>query len=283
MRFSQRIGVTPIKVEIQTEYMDDDLRNSLWNIISIYLFSIEPYDKPFQTSKYKLIFNSIWFSFFKEPIDQIPYSTDDLEQLIRKRFFRYSPLEIYDFIDFLARTNPKITPFNQNSFIIDCNKILSSEFSGYRFIENLLTPIINDKEIESIENTLKQSLNKKYNGVYLHLKSALEMLSDRHNPDYRNSIKESISAVESICKQITGDNKAELGKALNILNSIIPIHGALEKGFKSLYGYTSDEQGIRHAMMDEPNLHQEDAMYMLISCSSFINYLMVKVDKLKNS
>ena len=40
-----------------------------------------------------------------------------------------------------------------------------------------------------------------------------------------------------------------------------------------LYGYTSDEGGIRHAMLDEPNLTSADARYFLLSCTSFVNYL----------
>lgn len=40
-----------------------------------------------------------------------------------------------------------------------------------------------------------------------------------------------------------------------------------------LYAYTSDEGGIRHAMLDEPNLTAADARYFLLSCTSFVNYL----------
>lgn len=32
-------------------------------------------------------------------------------------------------------------------------------------------------------------------------------------------------------------------------------------------------------MMSEPNLDQEDALYMLVICSAFVNYLIVKADK----
>jgi hypothetical protein len=116
-------------------------------------------------------------------------------------------------------------------------------------------------------------------GVSIHLTEALRKLSDRKSPDYRNSIKEAISAVEAICQKITNDQNAELGKALKILRTKLNIHGALEQGFTKIYGYTSDGDGIRHAMMDEANLDQEDALYMLISCSAFINYLISKANK----
>jgi hypothetical protein len=108
----------------------------------------------------------------------------------------------------------------------------------------------------------------------------MKLLSDREDPDYRNSIKESISAVESACQTITGERKATLGDALNRIETHMHLHGALKSGFKKLYGYTSDEDGIRHAILDEKDISFSDAKYMLVSCSSFTNYLIGKVAEL---
>ncbi|MFH1639453.1 MAG: hypothetical protein ABIB93_03970 [Chloroflexota bacterium] len=106
-------------------------------------------------------------------------------------------------------------------------------------------------------------------------------LSDKTSPDYRNSIKESISAVEAICRAITGNDKATLGEALKIIQEQgkLNLHTALKQAFSNLYGYTSDAEGIRHALLDEPNLNSEDALFMLVSCSAFINYLGSKASK----
>ena len=40
--------------------------------------------------------------------------------------------------------------------------------------------------------------------------------------------------------------------------------------------YTSDAAGIRHALLEDPNLDAEDAKFMLVACSAFINYLWAK-------
>ncbi len=53
----------------------------------------------------------------------------------------------------------------------------------------------------------------------------------------------------------------------------------LSRAFRQLYGYTSDANGIRHALLDESNLDFEDAKFMLVSCSAFINYLKGKAIK----
>jgi hypothetical protein len=228
-------------------------------------------------SPFKSFVESIWFSFFKEPIDQIPYSTDSVLSELRNRFFSWNYLDTYDFIDFVASSEAL---FNYEEFIKASNFILKRELSGYRFVNGQLAPITNDQEIGEIEKAITAASDKSLVGIKTHLSEALNKLSDKKSPDYRNSIKESISAVESICQVITGDSKAELGKALKTLSSKLPIHGALEQGYIKIYGYTSDGDGIRHAMMDESSLDQEDALYMLISCSSFINYLMTKADKM---
>ena len=72
-----------------------------------------------------------------------------------------------------------------------------------------------------------------------------------------------------------------LGDALTIIEKSgkISFHGAEKSGFSKLYGWTNDADGIRHGMMDSKNLQQEDARFMLIACSAFVNYLKVKTDR----
>ena len=278
MRFSERIGKNQKKVDIQIDSIDQELKNGIWNILCMFL--TEPMEKSqwISDSGYKGFIESIWFSFFKEPIDQIPYYTERITQELRKRFFTWDYLEIYDFIDFVASSNNP--PFDNHKFIQACDYILKRELSGYRFVSGQLAPITSEGEILEIEKAISESAENNLKGVHIHLTDALAKLSDKKSPDYRNSIKESISAVESICQQITGETNAELRKAIKKLKTILPIHGALEQGFIKLYGWTSDGDGIRHAMMDDSNLDQEDALYMLVSCSAFINYLITKANKL---
>ena len=44
----------------------------------------------------------------------------------------------------------------------------------------------------------------------------------------------------------------------------------------ALYGYASDENGIRHGGIGFTNAAPGDAKYMLVSCSAFVNYLIEK-------
>jgi len=137
----------------------------------------------------------------------------------------------------------------------------------------------------SIDNHIKITYIKpnfaslEYESVSKHMTKALELYSDRKKPDYENSVKESISSVESMCSIITGlsGGAATLGNTLKKLKENgVNIHPALENAFKQLYGYTSDSGGIRHGSIEFVNVASEDAKYMLVSCSAFVNYLTEK-------
>ena len=154
------------------------------------------------------------------------------------------------------------------------NDVLEIELSGYRLIGGFFVDITHEQEVEMLQKALEDT---KFPPITAHLQRALELLSNRDKPDYRNSIKESISAVESMARILVGDKKAMLSDALKQLEKSEKIHPALKNGFTSIYGYTSDEGGIRHAMMDMPNLSAHDAKFFLLSCTSFINYLKSKL------
>lgn len=165
-----------------------------------------------------------------------------------------------------------ITLLITNKLAEDTNSILEEELAGYRCINNIFVPITDKNEIMEIGGAMHDS---PFQAVHIHLNQALKLLSIK-NPDYRNSIKESISAVESTAREICGKPTATLGEALKILEKDNDLHPALKSGFSAIYGYTSDGDGIRHALMDKSNLDLADAKYFLVSCSAFINYLKTK-------
>ena len=105
MKFSERIGIQKIKVEIQNNYIDNDLLNSLWNVFDInYATRIKYQDSNYIRST---IFNefvqNMWFSFFKEPIDSIPRQNFDVISNIRERFYSFDWYQVYDFIEYIAK------------------------------------------------------------------------------------------------------------------------------------------------------------------------------------
>ena len=139
-----------------------------------------------------------------------------------------------------------------------------------------MTPITSTEELASIEDGLK--LTDRFALVQSHLRRALELLSDRKVPDFRNSIKESISAVEALVQIVTGLSGATLGQGLKHLEANgLTLHPALKEAFGKLYGYTNDAEGIRHALLEESNLVFDDAKFMLVCCSAFVNFVISKL------
>jgi len=275
-RFSEEHGYKPIKTVMQVDSMDADLRIGLWNGLAVYYFgALNRSASSFNSAPGWLseLIIMLWIDFFKMPIDTISRTPADVYGEIRKQFFSFAWYEVYDFIQFVA-TESKNKEVN-GAFVTHCNQVLEHEVSAWRFVGKKIAPITSKEEIVAIEEALgtTQSLRP----VAIHLNSAFDLMLDRKSPDYRNSIKESISAVEAICTLLAGTEKADLTEALKVMKKKgIHVHPALEQAFTKLYGYASNADGIRHAMLEEPDLHLEDAKFMLVVCAAFINYLKSK-------
>ena len=133
-------------------------------------------------------------------------------------------------------------------------------------------------------NILKEALFEfPVNEVKVNMPEWIAILNSK-NPikqSYINSIKESISAVESVCKVIANKPKAELGDALKALIAEgYPIQGALKTGILALYGYTCEAGGIRHAEREtESTVTFEEAKFMMVTCSAIVNYLVAEYGK----
>ncbi|MFP6582880.1 MAG: hypothetical protein VCD00_10035 [Candidatus Hydrogenedentota bacterium] len=78
--------------------------------------------------------------------------------------------------------------------------------------------------------------------------------------------------------RVTGEEKGTLGQLLKKLEEDIDLHPALKEAFSSLYGYTSDEGGIRHSATDGKVIDFDDAKFMLVTCTAFVNYVRGKLN-----
>ena len=261
--FSDRNGYAKINVEIQKNSLDERTRNGIVNLFDYILSECELRGK--KEFCYKYIYKNI----FCVTNDEIPYHGYEKRIPIvegLKRSWAY--YDVFSFLEsllewYVATMGEKI----YNLF----NELFEKECVGYRFVGCKITDIIDDLEIEEVE----EALNNKYSACKNSIKKALDFLYNRENPDYPNSVKESISAVEAMCNIILGVDNATLGGALKHLeDSGVEIHGSMKKAFASLYGYTSDQSGIRHNTGIDDKTTFAEAKYMLVSCSAFVNYLL---------
>lgn len=281
IHFSQRLHLTPVELKFQKDGMDKALRTRLWNVLErhcwSYLSNLFHYgygnDRDYIQNPLFLLPYNIQEHFFNEPLDELDGSWENLKARIRTQFFEGAWYSVYDLIEFLISVGA-IDFLAMGTFRKEINDALIQEKAAYRLLDNLFAPIVDDQEISSVNQCIKEN---PYEQVRSHIQQATILFSDREKPDYRNSIKESISAVEAICKLLTGDEHATLGKALKKLSDQgIVMHEAFQKSVSQLYGYTSDEDGIRHCLMDESKVNFADAKYMLVACSAFCNFLVDK-------
>lgn len=272
-RFSERHGLVSERKLAQIGGMDPPLRNRLWNCLALELEALNTpndYYSHFSETRAYNLGQRLWHLFFKLPLDQMPSRHfSDFYQAVREWFMKAPWFQVYDILEFVAQFAD-----GSESFQASCNLSLEAELSGYRFVEAHVAPITDKIELGDVEAAIAKSPRT----VAQHLDAALSLLSNRKQPNYRKSVDESILAIEAFARSLSGKSKATLGDALKAIN--IDLHPALKEAFNKLYGYTSDESGIRHSLSDDGRVvDQADARYMLIVCSAFANYLRAKSTK----
>lgn len=271
MRFSERYGYKKPRESFQIDSVDTQLRNALWNLLTVHVWENVHSSHGFRFLSDELngpirnLCRDIWIDHLGLPLDTLDDNWDRVYPKLREHFYACSWFEVYDFIQFVANTYTRYR-FKEH-FVTACNVVLEREASAYRFVGFEISRITEKEEVGAIESALELAPA----AVKTHLSRALDFLSDRKNPDYRNSIKESISAVESLVIQVLGE-RGTLGQLLKKLEDQ-HVHPALRSAFSSLYGYTSDQDGVRHALLESDNVSFEEAKFFLVTCSAFVNYV----------
>lgn len=259
---------------IKIKGLDEACQNRLWNALDGFIANSDECIEYFGAVNYVL-------DHLGEIKVSAPAAIKGVIPTIRERYYEkwYKSFDVIEMFLTYSYANSSLMPIKVTEYTKTFNNVLEEEKSGYRFLENKAVNITNNAELE----LLSEVTHLEFETVNIHFKKAIDMYSDRIAPDYENSIKESISAVEAMCCIITGatGKQATLGNTLKKLKSNgVYIHPALESAFSSMYGYTSDENGIRHGGIDFANAPEEDAKYMLLSCSAFVNYLITKFAKI---
>jgi len=273
--FSERKGIKHFSDIVQTNNLNKRTRNRLYSATDE-MFEELGSNHSYQINLKDYFVEYLYKDVFSKTVRDIPmwgndYDYDRVFDLIYVIFEKYDYTDVFTFIEGIIRflnITDKVTYYSYNykkEYIESISNIFKHENVNYRVINDLIIDIVNEEEIKAIEETLEN----KYDVVRKHYSKAIEKLYK--DKDYSNSIKESISSVEAMCQIING-TKETLGKALNSLK--IQIHPALKSAYSNIYGYTSDENGTRHANgIGEKSATFSEAKYMLISCSAFVNYL----------
>ena len=288
--FSDLQGVSPYSTVLQTTDFSDETRMVLSNRLFETLEML--FESPYQPMPFpqRESFEQYAESFCKAVLNDVFHQQtatqrgyvhnwrgiyDQMHKVILVAVYN----EVLDVIEYCTTWLSHVCKL-RNELYDAYNSIFEDEHVGYRFLSGHIVPITDEQELGAVEEACRNPIE----GCRKQMQKAVAFLSDREHPDYKNCIKESISAVESICQVIVGNESATLGAALMQLEKNgVSIHPSLKIAFSKLYGYTTDQGGIRHAEgMFESNVTFEEAKFMLVSCSAFINYLISEYGKRGN-
>ena len=274
MSFSERHGHKKPAPMLEEDDLPDGLRNRIWNVLwTVHFYEINDRLHGYSSNFDKLSLR-LRHSHFKIPVDERPPRPSAERKLIRDRYFQLQFPEFYDFLERMAGKEISSIYRRGDSrpiqFTKRCNAVFEQERARFRFVSNLITPITSEEEMAEVQ------LAADTDEAGSHIRQAIELYRDRTSPDYRNSIKESISAVEATYRRLTGKRHKNVGDAIDAMERAgIVFPDSLKLGFKKIYDWTSGESGIRHALMeDDRTVTEAEARLMLVMCSAYVNYLL---------
>lgn len=283
LNFSERNGYIRVLDSIQIKSMSYELRNAIFNAIVTYIVVTFFDSKNFRRNtvptlydslyayeykeQYRKFFNSFYANILKQKLTNVPTENKPAWDVFTSYFDGAEWHEVYSLVEwFIGKfiTDQKL----HDRFVEVINSVLEENLSGYRVVDDLVVPITDNEELSEISEALKNNQP----GVNQQLRAALQQM---HDKNYRHSVKESISAVETFVRTKTG--KSTLGAALSELEKF-SIPSALKQGFDKIYGWTCGPDGVRHALMDNAqDVTLAEAKFMLVACSAFLNYLTMKL------
>lgn len=283
--FSERYGYTKPSDVLIREDITKEIENSICSCYDV-LDDFLRRNYSYNSETYKQMELYLWTDFLNERRNDF-YGDYGGHMIVATQVVKDKKFKWYEKLNLVEMSVKWLYAMSEKDFDLrkitrDFTILINQEFErhnyAYRFVDKEIIEIVSKEEITAIEH----AINKSESNVRLHLQTALNLLAKKPKGDYRNSIKESISAVEAVCRELTGKNT--LGDALDELAKAgVEIPKVLKLGFEKLYGYTNNkETGIRHALMDNDGAYipsYAETIFMMVSCSAFINYLYAKKAK----
>ena len=270
--FSQRTGLEPLPPQLKLGEISAELRRLLYYYIRLEIEreSYGTYNGIVFKDGWRRVANDLHVLFFKQPVDDFDHSAYETQKRLGTFVERAKIGRLFDFVEFLVRHG-------------GCSRELKRELAeafiiaraAYRVFDNSWVAAIGTEEqAAAIERAISDAEAGNEAAVRKQLIAAGVAL---RNSDWAGSVRESIHAVEAMALRLA-PGTSTLGSALKVLEQHGHLHGGLKSAFSSLYGYTSDEGGVRHALVfgDEAQVDEADALFMLGACASFVSYLLAR-------
>ncbi len=267
--FSQAQGLESFPQPLKLGELNREARTDFWN--AFFKLDRQHRDPRGRSDFIWLRFlEAIHSGFFREALDDFRSDHTNVHSRYKTYIMRRQYNEVFDLLLFIMRRTLCPATFKAEiKYAFESNR-LAYVFDGTDPVT--IYPATTPEEGKAIIDAVHQLSDYGLGGARQHLMQSTAFINQG---EWAQSVHESISAVESVARQIAPGTNS-LGAALNQLRRDgLLEHRALEQGLGNLYGYTSDEQGVRHSLLDQgqSNVGQDEAVFMMGACASFASYL----------
>lgn len=271
LTFEQAEGAEPLPAQLQLKELSQGLRARLWDVVYRSFKDSREYgdDRPYFRQPWASIFEGMHIYRYHLMADEFENDFDELVRQTKIVFVDGNYLAVFGWLQWVLRTGNAPYEFDE-----EIGRALHRSGAAYRLLEGrTIVPVGSATELATLEQAFADLVASEFHGARAHLRNAAELLTAGK---WADSIRESIHAVELVAEVL--EPSGEFSKAMAKLEGSVKIHGALKQGFKNLYGYTSDQEGIRHPLLDEPvaAADEADALFMIGACAAFVSYLINK-------
>jgi hypothetical protein len=271
VRFSDRTGATR-PAELSREDAPAALRVALWNAFEPFLFSPQ-----FGRREWRPRLEGV-YRFLHWRTDELPQEPAEARARLERWYFAEdrSWYDIYNLCELVVTwLAAEIGEPKAAELFALFNRVLQAEGSPFRFAGGVLTPVSDEREAQAVREVLAHG--DRFADAREHLTKALGLLGHKPEPDYRASIRESITAVATTLRILTGHDHADLNEGLREFARSHPFHRSLFGGLSGLYGYRTGEQGLRHALLEEDvTVGFAEAKFMMVACAAFVGFLIAR-------
>ncbi len=272
LRFSQRNGLEPLPQQLQLGQLSQQFIALVWG--AIYSDIQDGIGHGVYDNYLEDRWKSIIYDYCVEVLNamnpqNISYDIDAVIRAVESKIKSENYATTLDTVEYFLR-HPKINPKTKEGV----RAAFVRSHLAYRVIDkDTIVAIGTGEQAHAVQSAFSLS-SASAPGAFSHLKASASALARN---DWATSIRESITAVESAARLVAGDS-ATLGEALKSLGKSNTINPLLKSALEKLYAYTNAEQGIRHANVfeDKANVDEDDALFMLGACASFVTFLLSK-------
>jgi hypothetical protein len=271
LSFEQAEGISPLPQQLKRGEISKEFRAILWADLHRRFEADREgdYDSPELGSPWITILRDVHVYRDHEAIDDFENDYDLITEDVKGLVFKGDWSRVLGWLEFVLKH-----PACPKDFAPTLSAIMRHARLAYDvFDRTVISPIATEAERVTIEQAFSDLTAKDFRGARTHLRNAAAQLS---SGQYADSVRESVHAVEATARVL--EPSAALGSALARLEKKVKIHPALKHGFGNLYGYTSDEKGIRHPLLDDgtAKVDETDALFMIGACAAFVSYLINK-------